>query len=356
MKILHVDSGNEWRGGQQQLVYLSEFLNNKNIANGVVCRAGSPLHAYLKKTGTATFPWQPKGDWEAANYWKLKKIVETYAPDIIHAHDARSILFALWSGRQCRKKVIAHRRVDFPVSRLSILLKYKHLDKIIAVSEKIKSLLLEQGMAADKVTVIYDGIDLSRFGAVNDKTKMRSTLGIPLAAFHVGNVGSLVDHKGQIYLIEAAAKLIPDFPDLYFTIAGAGELREKLQKRIRELRIAEHFLLAGFISTIPSYLSSLDMYVQPSKLEGLGSAIIEAMACGLPVIAADSGGIPEIVRHFGILFKARDPFSLAAAISELLCSRQRQTELARLSLLRSQTFDFRNTNSAVITIYQELLQ
>lgn len=356
MKILHLDSGKEWRGGQQQLLYLLNFLAENHCETAAACRAGSPLHDRLQGAGITCFPWLAPGAGPAKVMLGLGKITAAFAPDIIHCHDARTILPGLWVGHLLHHKtVIAHRRVDFPVSAAAVFLKYRRLDRTIAVSRMIRDLLAASGMNAEKIDVVPDGIDSGRFAPGSDKANMRAELGIPQGAMHIGSAGSLVDHKGQIYLVEAAASLVPMFPDLYFSIAGEGALRPGLQKRIAELNLAAHFKLPGFISDMPSYFHSLDVYAHPSKMEGMGSAIIEAMACGIPVIATDTGGIPEIVGDHGCLVRARDAGALAAGLKAMLVSPPLRQKLAARSLGRARDFDYRTTSQAMLAIYRRLL-
>jgi glycosyltransferase involved in cell wall biosynthesis len=355
MKILHLDSGRDWRGGQQQLRYLLNYLNEKHCETAVVCRAASPLQDNLHSAGIPFFPWLAAGEWPVQSLFRLDQIITDFDPDIIHCHDARSILPGLLSGHHRQKTVIAHRRVDFPVSRMATILKYRPLDAVIAVSQKIKDILSARGVNGTKISVVQDGIDLKRFKTPAVEKQMRGELDIPVNAIHVGSAGSLVDHKGQVYLLEAAARLIPSFPELYFSIAGEGSLRASLQKKIAELNIADRFKLPGFITDMPSYYHSLDIYAHPSKLEGMGSAIIEAMACGLPVLAAASGGIPEIVRDHGILVESCSSEALATGLRTLLQSPSTRTSLAAQSMSHARKFDYRVTNTGLFTVYEQLL-
>ena len=356
MKILHLDSGREWRGGQQQLIYLLNFLTENHCETAAVCRLGSPLHARLQEDRIPCFPWLTHGEGPIKTMTSLGKIIAAFNPDIIHCHDARSILPGLWAGHfQKKKQVIAHRRVDFSVGKAAVFFKYRRLDHTVAVSQVIKNLLIQSGVKANKISVVHDGIDGKRFVRRTGPDPMRSELGIPTNAMHIGNAGSLVDHKGQNYLIEAAAILVPMFPNLFFSIAGEGPLRQNLQKRIMQLNLAGHFKLPGFIQDMPTYYHSLDIYAHPSKMEGMGSAIIEAMACGIPIIAAQSGGIPEIVNDHGCLVAAKDVEALATGLKAMINSPTLLEKLAALAWRRSRDFNFHATNLKLLDLYCKLL-
>jgi len=308
MRILHLDSGREWRGGQQQLLLLLTFLREKGHEVAAACRAGSPLHDRLRAASIACLPWPVPGP--GGFLRRLDQDVREFRPDIIPSHDARSILPALWAGKPRRIQVVAHRRVDFPIGRLAALVKYRPLAAVIAVSAKIKEILAGRGVHGSRILVVPDGIDLERFARAQTP---------PGPDLHVGRAGSLVDHKGHIHLVEA-----------------------------------DRFRLRGFVADMPSFYRSLDIYAHPSNLEGMGSAIIEAMASGLPVVAAASGGIPEVVGGHGVLVAPADPGALAAGLKALLESPQERARLAARSLARSRQFDFRLTNAPLIGLYQRL--
>ena len=343
MRILHLDSGREWRGGPQQLLLLLNYLRERGHEVTAACRAGSPLHERLHAAAFACLPWPAPGPGGVLR--RLEQAVRDFRPDILHCHDARSILPALWAGTRLHVKVVAHRRVDFPVGRLAATVKYRPLAAVIAVSRKIREILVASGMHESRILVVPDGIDLERFA------------GAPSSAgpgLHAGSAGSLVGHKGHIHLVEAAARLLPEYPGLHFSIAGEGPLRRTLEERIGELGIGDRFRLRGFVADMPSYYRSLDVYIHPSNLEGMGSAVIEAMASGLPVIAAASGGLPEVVSGHGVLVPPADPEALASGLKTLLEAPQERSRLAALSLARSRQFDFRLTNAPLLRLYQSL--
>src|SRR6185503_8425874 len=136
----------------------------------------------------------------------------------------------------------------------------------------------------------------------------------------VGNVAALVPHKGQRHLIEAAAVVIQKVPDARFVIAGEGELRPQLERLIKERHLEKHVFLAGFRPDILSVHKAFDIFVMSSLTEGLGTSLLDAMACGKPIVATTAGGMPEVVAdgQTGLLVAPRDDHALAAAIVRLL--------------------------------------
>jgi glycosyltransferase involved in cell wall biosynthesis len=143
---------------------------------------------------------------------------------------------------------------------------------------------------------------------------------LPHHAPVVGNVAALVPHKGQRYLIDAAHHVVQEIPDARFIILGEGELREHLEKQVRDHHLEKHVLLPGFRTDVLGCIKGFDLFVMSSVTEGLGTSLLDAMACRRPIVATTAGGIPEIVQDgvTGLLAPPRDSASLAAAIVRAL--------------------------------------
>src|SRR6185437_13169015 len=146
----------------------------------------------------------------------------------------------------------------------------------------------------------------------------------------VGNVAALVPHKGQRHLIDAAARVVRRVPDARFVIAGEGELRASLERHIKEHRLEKHVFLAGFRPDVLSVHKAFDLFVMSSVTEGLGSSLLDAMACGKAIVATTAGGIPEAVvdRETGLLVPPRDPEAMARAIVALLTDERARRTMA----------------------------
>jgi glycosyltransferase involved in cell wall biosynthesis len=136
----------------------------------------------------------------------------------------------------------------------------------------------------------------------------------------IANVGALVPHKGQKFLVEAMPVVRREVPDAQLVILGEGELRPALEKQVRDLGLEKHVILAGFREDVLSLMRSADLFAMSSVTEGLGSAVLDAMAFGLAVVGTRAGGIPEAVSDgdTGLLVRPGDAAALAAAIVTLL--------------------------------------
>ena len=176
-------------------------------------------------------------------------------------------------------------------------------------------MLVGDGIPRRRTVTVHEGIDLARVKAA-PAAELHKELWLPHDAPIVGNVAALVPHKGQKYLIDAAARLLRDEPDTRVVIAGEGELQAALVQQIRHHHLEKHVILAGFRPDILSLHKAFDVFVMSSVTEGLGTSLLDAMACARPVVATSVGGIPEVVvdGETGFLVPPRDPEALAAAI------------------------------------------
>jgi len=198
----------------------------------------------------------------------------------------------------------------------------KCADRVIVVSKKTMEYVLKLGADKSKTSVIYNGVDTDYFHPVN-KEESRKKLGLPKNRKIILSVRRLVYKNGLDTLIESIPLLTRDHPDLLFVVAGKGPSRKLIEDRVKELGIDANIKLTGFVPDrlLPLYYDAADYFVIPSASgEGLPLVLLEAMACGLPVIATTVGGTPEIIKHMknGVLVPPRNPEAMAEAISKIL--------------------------------------
>jgi glycosyltransferase involved in cell wall biosynthesis len=159
---------------------------------------------------------------------------------------------------------------------------------------------------------------------------------LPHGAPVVGNVAALVPHKGQRYLIEAARQVVQHMPDVRFVILGEGELREQLERQVHEHHLQKHVLLPGFRTDVIGCIKGVDLFAMSSVTEGLGTSLLDAMACARPIVATTAGGIPEIVEDgaTGVLVPPRDHTALADAIVRMLSDAALRQRIGNAGLAR----------------------
>jgi glycosyltransferase involved in cell wall biosynthesis len=235
----------------------------------------------------------------------------------------------------------------------------KEAEKIIVVSNATKNYVLSLGAKSEKIRVLHNGVDVNRFRPLTGvKDEMRKKLGISKDSSVVLTVRRLVYKNGIDTLIESAKIAVKKNPRLFFLVVGKGPDFEKVKEKIEELGIQENFRLTGFISdeALPFYYNVADFFVLPSKSgEGLPLVALEAMACGLPVIATNVGGISEVMEEgYGKLVPPNSPDSLAEAILEFSHS-ELSTLKNDLRAMIEQKYSWDRNVEKLVEIYEELI-
>jgi L-malate glycosyltransferase len=320
---LHIDTARTWRGGQQQVLLTVLGLRARGHRAVLVAHREGELFRRASE-GPDLVPLAPANEIDLATAWKLSKIIRQWRPEIVHAHDPHAVSMASlalsFSSPHPRPKTIASRRVDFHLqSHAFSQWKYRQVDAFIAASEAIKRVLIHDGIAAERIAVVHDGIDVDKI-AHRPAADLHAEYWLPHGVPVIVNVGALVGHKGQRHLIDAMPLVLREVPDAHLIIFGEGELRAPLEKQIKHLTLGKRVLLPGFREDVLSLMKTADLFVMSSVTEGLGSAVLDAMAMGLAVVGTEAGGIPEavIARETGLLVEPGDPKPLAAAIVKLL--------------------------------------
>lgn len=323
MFALHIDTARTWRGGQQQVLLTVLGLRARGHRAVLVAHPEGELFRRASE-GPDLVPLAPMNEVDLATAWKLNKIVKQWKPQIVHAHDPHAVSMAglalSFSAPDPRPKLIASRRVDFHLqSHTFSQWKYRQMDGFIAASHAIEDILVADGIPAGRIEVVHDGIDVEKIQhrpAIDLHAEYWLPHGVPV----IVNVGALVGHKGQKYLVDAMPIVLREVPDAHLVIFGEGELRAPLEKQIKQLSLGKRVLLPGFREDVMSLMKSADLFVMSSVTEGLGSAVLDAMAMGHAVVGTKAGGIPEAVIHdeTGLLVDPADAKALAVAIVRIL--------------------------------------
>jgi glycosyltransferase involved in cell wall biosynthesis len=323
MFSLHIDTARTWRGGQNQVLLTVLGLRALGHRTMLVAHPNGELRRRARE-GLDLLPLSPRTEMDLRAAWRLSRVLKQLKPDIVHAHDPHGVAMAglalSMSTQLAKPPLVASRRVDFHLrgSRVSRW-KYRQVDCFICASEAIRQMLIADGVPEVRTVTVHEGIDLGRVEAA-PPAKLHEELFLPHGAPVVGNVAALVPHKGQRHLIEAAALVVRQVPDARFVIAGEGELRPSLERQIKDHLLEKHVFLAGFRPDVLSLHKAFDIFVMSSVTEGLGTSLLDAMAAAKPVVATNTGGIPEVVAHesTGLLVPPRDHAAMAAAIVRLL--------------------------------------
>lgn len=306
MHITHVNLARGFRGGERQTEILIKTLAERTsdeVSQTLVCRRDSPMRQHLQGVERLSF--------QSTNH-QLDGHFQLGDTQLVHAHDAKGVHWAYLHYRLKGTPYLITRRVDSPVKRRWFNQQcYSHASARVALSRVIKRLLEDNQWG--EVTLIA-----SAYARLTPSAEATRIFREDFAGkFLVGHAGAVVDrHKGQRLLLQAAQKLEHQAPDIQFIFLGDGEDAETLQAEYSSL---SNVSWMGFKSNIADYLAGLDVFAFPSRNEGLGSVVLDVMQLGVPVIATDVGGLPDIVKHkqTGLLIPSDDAGALADGIMEL---------------------------------------
>jgi glycosyltransferase involved in cell wall biosynthesis len=272
----------------------------------------------------------PLSDWQAL--MRLCGLFRKERPVIVHTHTSKAGMLGRWAAFFAGVPVIIHtphghvfwgyfNRFKTAVFILLERWSARITTRIVTLTHREMMDHVRFRIAPEeKFTVVHSGVDLNLYsGYAEDILKVRQDMDLPQDAFVVGTTGRLTAVKGHIHLLRAAAGILKHRKDIYFVLLGDGELRDDLRVYADQEAIIQNVRFLGWRSDVASALSALDVFVFPSLNEGMGKAIVEAMAMGKPVIASAVGGIPDLVVHGenGLLVPPADSEALAQAILDL---------------------------------------
>lgn len=362
MNILHFSSAKTWRGGEQQLAYLVLELQKIGLSQIVFCVQNSALHHFCQ---TQNLPFQTYHKWTSINPFvgkRLQGICQKNKIDLVHTHDAHAHTFAYLSARLWRNPtpIVVSRRVDFPIkNKRSSHQKYNHpaIQKIICVSEAVRRIAAPSILDKNKLTVVHDGIALERFPFPKSDI-LHQEFGLASDTLLVGNVAAIAPHKDYFTFVDTAALLVQKGLRAHFFIIGAdGGEEPQIRASIHQKGLDDKITLTGFRTDIPALLPALDVFLMTSKTEGLGTSILDAFACKVPVVATRAGGIPEIVLHkkTGLTAEVGAADALAHHVHAIALNPTLKNALTKGATQHLQAFTTKRMAEKTLKIYQALV-
>jgi len=359
VKILHVDTGLEWRGGQQQVFYLHSILTRMGVQSNLICSARGALAARAARAGLPVTPMNLGGEFDLLSARKIAGMLNSGDVDLLHLHSSHAHGIGMAAAFMARfLKVVVTRRVDFrPKSHPLNRWKYgPGVARFVAISEIIRNILKEFGVPESRMRLVHSGVDPDR-PRPGTGPAFRREFSIPEDSPLIGNIGALADHKGQRYLVEAAPMVLAARPDARFVIVGAGELMGELKSLAASLGLGDRLIFTGFRKDVEAALDAFDLFAMPSHMEGLGTAVLDAFAARRPVVAARGGGIPELIEDNvdGLLVEPKNPRALADAILRVLSEEGLGKTLAAAAREKVETkFSAQAMAEGNLAVYREL--
>lgn len=351
LTILHIDFEKTWRGGQQQLFWLVDGLEKRGHRNFVLCQPESALSVKLQKN---FFNIKMFFEFDPVAVYKTAKIIDRVMPDIVHLHSAHAHTIGLLASKisSHKPKTVSSRRVDFHIKSPA---KYRSADRIIAISEGVKKVLLEDGISAEKISVVHSGVDFSRFLNIQGNY-LYDELKIDKNSNIVGNVASLAPHKDHKNFLQAAAIIKKKLPNTKFLIVGDGELKNGLMKFTDKLKISDSVIFTGFRTDVPQLLSIFNVFILSSYLEGLCTSVIDAMVSGVSIVATNVGGVSELVDDGvnGFLVPPQNPEILAEKTVKILTDKNLQQKFSQNGKIKAKDFSKEKMVKGTEKVYLEI--
>lgn len=264
---------------------------------------------------------------------KLARFAGERGVQILHSHGRGAVAYAggvRLMHRRMRLVHNVHRADGDPVSSKALVrdATLGAMDSIVAVSHAAaREFSVTNGVQQDRINVIYNGIDLTRFNQRRDgdSPPAKESSGYPT----LGSIMNLSCDKDFTTLLNGFALVLSSYPNASLRIVGHGPAEVEVKQLSRELNIEQHVDFLGFRNDIPDLLSGFDVLIHSTRTEGLGIAVLEAMAAGVPVAATHVGGIPEIVKdgRSGVLFEPGDTEALSSAVVDLLENKEKRLDM-----------------------------
>ena len=330
LRVLHLDSGREWRGGQRQVYLLARGQREHGHEPLVIAAPDAPLIRRLRSAGIAAAAVRMRGDWDLAAARRVRAVLRTWNADLVHAHDARAHAIALAAllGRKTLPLVVTRRVPFVPRGRI----KYgRRVARFIAISGAVSDALVAGGVDASRIELVYSGVPRPVVARPRD---WRAECRWPPDAVVCGIVGAMTAEKGVATLVEIGDRLPEATRErIRLVLLGGQAAGTQPVGKLAAFR-------AGFVDEVHAAMAGLDILLHPSSAEGLGTAVIDAMALGVPPIAFRVGGLPELIQdgRSGVLVPAGDIAAFAAATDRLVSDSTLRASLASAGPARAVDF------------------
>ena len=340
--ICHFNLAPHYRGGERQTELLVRALAKRGLAQRLVIKRGNSLAdrcsdiVRLEIREVASNP--------------VAAGIAARGSRVTHAHDGRTVYSGLTANLFFGIPYIITRRVVAPQSKKAVRVwAYRRAGHRVAISNAVVDAMRirHPDITADIVPDASAGFDFNEDAA----QKIRA---IRAGKILIGHIGALDhSHKGQSTIVEAARMATDEHPDWHFLLCGDGKHEQSFREEIGDLANIE---LVGWVDNVGDYLASFDLFVYPSLHEALGSTLLDAFEFGLPVVASNVGGIPELVEDGvnGHLIEPENPEQMVAAIASILADKIEMREVGSRNELKAQSFSADRMAATYLAMYETL--
>lgn len=329
LRVLQVCSASQAvYGAVQSLLALSRAQREHGHSVEFITFKGKKFGEQVRQEGFPVHEVSVRTKIDPLAILRMRRLMRAGQFDVVHTHLSTSSVNGCLAARAARIPSIA------TVHGMSGKMSFAAAFHLIAVSQEIKRHLISQGVRPELISVVYNGYDVPAMSRQPHK-----------GAFPVlGTVARVTPLKGIEDAIRAVAALKNQFPDISYIVVGDGNGMEGCRALANELGVADQVQFVGYRKDIETYLSQMDLFLFPSLKEGMGIALVEAMAHGLATVATNVGGIPEVIdSECGLLVPPQSPAELASAAAAMLKDDSRRHEMGRAA--RKRAVDVFSTNA-----------
>ena len=355
-----MDTGMSLRGGQRQLLFLAPALRTRGHEQIIVCCEGSGLEARASSEGFRVITLPAHDPAHALGILLLREQIKQSGIQLLHAHDGRGQTISWLATMGLPVRRVASRRVTFtPRDGWTYRVKYEHTcDAVIAVSEYVRDLVAGSGVPRDRVEVIPDGIELpAKLATPAEKARVRMTWGWGDELFVVGQLGAFTSEKGQDTALDAFRLVADSLPRARLVLAGDGPINPPRDLADKIKRLGARVVTLDNLENLADFFPGLDLFIMPSRSEGLGSSALWAMSYGLPVVASRVGGLQEVVAQdeTGWLVPPDSPEALATTIIRAASDRAQLLQFGGNGRRRSEGFSTDIMANRTESLYRRVL-
>ena len=321
MSVIHVETGRHVYGGALQVLYLAQGLQERGVHSVVMVPKGSEVAGAARKRWLRVEEFRHRGEGDLLSLARLAWRFTRADVELVHLHSRRGAdtLGAL-AAKVARAPVVLTRRVDNREVPWIVGAKYGLYRRVAAISGAVRDVLVEQGVPARKISLVHSAVDARDWQEPRDVRERDREFGLVAGVPAGAMVAQFIGRKGHWVLIDALTILKRRGVTPAVVLFGRGALERNVAALARISGVADQLRFAGFRDDLHRWLGSFDFCVHPALREGLGVAVLQAGAAGVPVVGARAGGIPEIIedRRTGLLCPPGDAGAVASAMAAII--------------------------------------
>jgi glycosyltransferase involved in cell wall biosynthesis len=355
--VLHTESSPGLGGQEIRTLNEARWIAERGWRVIVAGQPEGPFMTRAREAGLETAPLRMRSPWDLRAIARLAHLIRGEGVSIVHTHSSVDGWLGGLAARAARVPVVRTRHVSIPVRRGFNPVYTRLADRVVTSGDAIRRIIVGAGVPAGRVVAIPAGVELEtlpfRAGAGGAAQDLR--LSPPV----IGSVAMFRGSKGHAHLLEAFAAVLAVHPRATLLLVGDGIRRSWVEGLAREAGLADHVIFTGFRADVPALLAMMDCFVLAStRTEGVPQSLLQAFAAGVPVVASDIGGVPEVVADgvTGLLAESGSARALAAGIARVLedaPAAARRAEAARA--LVEERFSHATSIGRLLQLYGELL-